>query len=108
MKASTKSRRLSATGEVENETYWKKHIELLKASDLTRKEYCSVNQVHYDRFAYWLHKGFSQPQSLVAVKFREEQAFDDQPKLLGTLVLNQGRKLLIHDHSILGWILERV
>ncbi len=97
---------VSITGELEDGSYWKKQIELLKSSNLSRKAYCRQNQVNYDRFAYWIKKGSVKPQPLIAVKLKTEEASESSPKLLCTLILNQGRKLLIHDQAALAWILE--
>lgn len=69
MKLAKKSSITSLAGEIENETYWKNHKESLKTSNLSRKEYCRLHQVNYDRFGYWINKSMNKPQPLVAICF---------------------------------------
>ncbi len=40
----------------EKKTYWQQHIEALKTSGQTRKEYCEANQINSSTLDYWCRK----------------------------------------------------
>ena len=106
MKAAELSENHLAPSTIENEIFWKRHAELHKTSGLTRKNYCSLNNVNYDRFGYWLGKFSSQSSSLVAIKLKADDASTKQTTLC-TLNLSNGRALQIHDQKTLFAILEK-
>ncbi len=37
----------------QSEDFWKKQLENLKESGLSRAQYCRENRVNYDRLGYW-------------------------------------------------------
>src|SRR5437762_2453898 len=106
MKAAALSENILERKEIEDESFWKRHAELHQASGLTRRNYCRLNNVNYDRFGYWLGKFSSQSSSLVAVKLKSENAITRQTTLC-TLNLSNGRALQIHDQQTLFTILEK-
>lgn len=42
--------------EIENRTFWQKHINAQEKSGLSKLNYCQQNEVDYERFYYWLRK----------------------------------------------------
>lgn len=92
---------------LEDEIFWKTHLESFKQSGLTRKEYCRQNNVNYDRFGYWLPKLAPRTTSLVAVQLKPETRSRTQPELC-TLALKNGHELKIHDLQALSLIIEKV
>lgn len=106
MKAAELSENILAHKAIEDEAFWKRHAELHQASGLTRKNYCLLNNVNYDRFGYWLGKFSSQSSSLVAIKLKSENVIAKQSTLC-TLTFGNGRALQIHDQQTLFAILEK-
>jgi hypothetical protein len=94
-------------GAVEDEAFWKHHIEQYKASGSARADYCRLNKLNYHRFGYWLHKnkGTQLKESLVAVKLAAEPL--SSQVLLCTLNLRCGHMLQIYEKSVLSIILEK-
>jgi len=92
---------------VENEAFWRQHATLLKASKLTRREYCRLHNVNYDRFGYWLGKLIDEISPLVSVKLKPTNESNIQT-ILCTLTLGSHRVLQIHDYHALAFILEKV
>ena len=92
---------------INNESFWKHHLELQKASGLTRAEYCRNHEINYARFGYWLSKWSCETNSLVAVKlkFPEESS---TATVHCTLNFSQGCFLKIHTIEALSYILERM
>jgi hypothetical protein len=91
----------------EDESFWRRHAELYQSSGLTRKKYCQMNNVNYDRFGYWLSKITRHSSSLVAIKLKAESAPLKQITLC-TLNFRDGRTLQIHDQQALSYILEKL
>lgn len=92
---------------IEDEAFWKNHAKLHQASGLTRVEYCRLNNVHYDRFTYWIGKQKNPPSALVAVKLKSANELST-PALLCTLDFKNGYCLKIHDKQALLAILEKL
>lgn len=92
---------------IENESFWKHHLELQKASGLTRAEYCRNHEINYARFGYWLSKWSCETSSLVAVKLKLPE---ESPGTLVHCTLNfsKGYFLKIHTIEALSYILERM
>ena len=98
---------VSPSKAVETETFWKRHYELQKASDLSRVEYCKQHDLNYDRFGYWISKwNRNQGNKLVSVKLRSTSESVEQP-ILCTLDLKSGNRLKIHDTKALSIVLEK-
>jgi hypothetical protein len=106
MKAAELSENLLAPNTIEDKAFWKRHVELYQTSGLTRKNYCRLNNVNYDRFGYWLGKFSNQSSSLVAIKLKADDVSTRQATLC-TLNLGNGRTLQIHDQQTLFAILEK-
>ncbi len=107
MKAANELSTLSPlTSVAEDESFWRRHVELHQSSGLTRKKYCRLNNVNYDRFGYWLGK-FTRQSSLVAIKLKAENIPLKQATLC-TLNFRDGRTLPIHDQQALSYILEKL
>jgi hypothetical protein len=101
---------ISTPAPIENETFWRHHIQMLKTSTLTRANYCRQNGLNYYRFGYWLKKHFlnqNQSTQLIAVKLKtpSEPAMQS---ILCTLDLNGGHSLKIHDVKALSIILDKM
>lgn len=94
------------TSTVEDELFWRRHVELHQSSGLTRRKYCRLHNVNYDRFGYWLGKFSRQSSSLVAVKLKAADISASQATLC-TLNFGNGRLLQIHDQHTLFAILEK-
>ena len=100
---------------IESEAYWKKHIEQLAVSNITRKEYCQQHDVNYDRFGYWLGRlkkpTIAAAPPLIAVKLQSTplpSIPENKPSLrLCSLELRDGRMLHIHHEQALLLLLER-
>ena len=92
----------------EGESFWKRHLELLKSSELSRVQYCREHKLNYHRFGYWLSKWSRQTSApLITVKLKPEQPFE-QKVTLCTLNLSNGRTLCIHEQQALIFILEKL
>lgn len=98
---------LASTAIIENEAFWRHHIALLTASKLTRKEYCRLNNINYDRFGYWLGKFSNQSSSLVAVKLKPTSEIKPVNALC-TLHFVSGHTLHIHDQQALAFLWEKL
>ncbi len=55
MKTSTTSTTTESAHEIENESFWKRHLKLQKESGLSRTKYCRINNLNYERFGYGIH-----------------------------------------------------
>ena len=95
---------MSAT--IENEDFWKQQLEKLKASGLSRAQYCRENGVNYDRFGYWITRLCPMPSSFLPVNVQTSNAAYPHATLC-TLEL-RGHVLKIHDISALSIVLERL
>src|SRR6266568_3040629 len=86
--------------EPEKESYWKKHIGLLKESGLTRADYCRLHKVNYHQFGYWLGKKPHKNKELIAINLTHSKVTSvaEVPIILCTLTLGNGRALQIHDY----------
>ena len=94
----------------ENEAFWKRHVEALKKSGLSRKDYSRQHNINYDRFGYWLPKLSHTPSSsLVSVQLKTQPpTVPTQIPTLCTLTLGLGRELKIYDVQALSLILEKL
>jgi hypothetical protein len=91
---------------IENKQFWKQQVEKLKASGLSRTQYCRTNSINYHRFGYWLKKLPSVSSKLVPVKLQPPEATSPNSTLC-TLEL-RGYILKIHDLSALSFVLARM
>ena len=101
------SHTLSQSKPIENEAFWRQHLNLQKSSGLSRTAYCRQHGLNYDRFGYWINKwnhGYS--DKLLPVKFKTE-INPISEVILCTLDLKNGRCLKIHDIQALAIILEK-
>jgi hypothetical protein len=97
----------SQSKSVENEAFWKKHYESLKASGVLRSVYCRQHNLNYDRFGYWINKwNNNHTDKLVAIKLKPQNSTSAH-SILCTLDLKQGHTLKIYDMQTLMLILER-
>jgi hypothetical protein len=93
---------------VEDEAYWNHHTDQQKASGLSRREYCHLNNVNYNRFDYQIRKDKEMPTSLLAVKIKPSEGSLKQVISLGTLNFSNGSYLQIHDTQALSIILKEM
>lgn len=93
---------------IENEAFWKHHLESQRTSRLSRAKYCREHQLDYDRFGYWISKWSKQSSSsLVSVKLKQTNAVVQQATLC-TLTLPTGHLLHIHGLDVLDHLLEKL
>lgn len=101
----------------EDKSFWKKHIAAFKAIGNSRKEYCKIHLLNYDRFAYWIKKlspeliTVKTPPStdrvrLLPVKMEKERTVENF-SVLCRLTLTNGAILSIYDERVLSIILSR-
>jgi hypothetical protein len=87
--------------------FWQFHIDAHQKTNMCRKSYCREQNINYDRFLYWCRKqGLSSPAKVIPVKLKEVTPTASY-SVLGTLKLNTRVSLLIHDVSVLTFLLER-
>ncbi len=90
----------------QSEDFWKKQLENLKESGLSRAQYCRENRVNYDRLGYWIKKLRPIPSTFLPIKVQET---DPPPHHTILCTLNLGSHVLkIHDISALSFVLERL
>ena len=58
---------------IENKEFWQEQLVKLKASGLSRSQYCRDNGINYDRFGYWLRRLSPVPSEFVPVKVVQTQ-----------------------------------
>jgi hypothetical protein len=91
---------------IENKEYWQEKLDRLKASGLSRSQYCRNNNINYDRFGYWLKRLSPITPTFVPVKMHVPEISISQP-LLCTIEFH-GHILKIHDSSVLSILLDRL
>ena len=91
---------------IENIDFWQRHIEQLKTSGLSRKQYCREKDVNYDRFGYWLKRIIESTSGFVPVKLKSSETPARQ-SVLCTLEL-RGGTVKVHDLSALSLLIERL
>src|SRR3990167_2250093 len=91
---------------IENKEFWQNQLEKLKASGLTRAQYCRDNGVNYDRFVYWLKQLSPASSTFVPVKLQAPEALSYTTTLC-TIEL-RGHVLKLHDMSALSFVLDRL
>lgn len=91
---------------IERNEYWQEQLDRLKASGLSRSQYCRDNSINYDRFGYWLKKLSPASPTFVPVKMQMSEISITQ-SLLCTIEL-RGHVLKIHDASVLSILLDRL
>jgi hypothetical protein len=100
----------------ENEGFWKQHQSSFLASGLSRKRYCQVNGVNYNRFNYWFKKlspispeqGSSPEKTdlLLPVHLRQAKP-EGLSTPLCTVNLKNGHSLMIYHEHALSLLLEQ-
>jgi hypothetical protein len=93
---------------IEDEVYWNHHIDQHKVSGLSKKKYCDLNSINFNRFNYCIRKNREKPSSLVAVKVKPSEKYLKQATTLCTLNFGNGSYLQIHDVQALSIILREV
>lgn len=103
------SRKQSRELPIEDESFWQHHTERHKVSGLSRKEYCRINNVNYNRFDYKTRKNNKKCSPLMAVKIKPfDSSLKQQPTTPYTLHFRNGIYLQIHDQYSLINILEKL
>lgn len=94
---------------IEDEAFWKKHIEAHAVSEMSKSAYCQVNQVDYPRFMYWSKKiaPTAEVGGLIAIKMRPAKNPLSDQTILCTLALTGGDCLHVYDERVLSVILEK-
>jgi hypothetical protein len=94
---------------IENEAFWKKHIEAHAVCTMSKSAYCQANQVDYPRFMYWSKKitPTAKVGGLIAIKMRAAKNPLSDQTVLCTLALKGGDCLHIYDERVLSVILEK-
>lgn len=91
---------------IESKEFWEQQSEKLKASGLSRSQYCRVNSINYHRFGYWLKKMPPVSPKLIPVKLQALEVTSSNSTLC-TLELH-GHILKIHDLSALSFVLTKM
>lgn len=96
--------------EIEDRTFWEKHINAQEKSDVSKLSYCRQNQVDYARFKYWIKikREGSSKKRLIAVKLKSIECKPLSAPLLCSLLLKNGITLHIHNEQALTFILDRM
>ncbi len=90
--------------------FWGTHIQSVKTSSLTAKQYCIQHALSYPTFLYWQSKQRKKSKlrraiPLIPVKINEKRTTHHA---LCTLTLPRGAHLLIHDAVILNQLIDRL
>jgi hypothetical protein len=104
----------------EDENFWRHHIAACSESPVSRASYCKQNNVDYHRLGYWTRKlssgqsesvnptnlPISKSTPLIPVQLKPliEQ---NNSAVLGSIHLNNGHVLHIHDQQALLMLLDR-
>jgi len=94
---------------IEGKAFWQYHIDQCQKTTLNRKAYCRAQKLNYNRFQYWFYKlipSLPVKQKSIPVILKPEPA-NNKPLTLCTLELGKGKRLLIHDISIVNYLLEK-
>jgi hypothetical protein len=91
---------------IENKEYWENQLGKLKASGLSRSQYCRDNDINYDRFGYWIKRLSTASSEFIPVKV----SMPDEAIPNATLCTIElcGHIIKIHDLSVLSFLLERL
>lgn len=97
------------------EAFCKQHLDLQEKSRLSRKKYCKINNINYNRFCYWVAKAKNNDDnsilnssSLIAIKVKKQATILDPAKAICALSLNNGCILKIYSLDVLTFILEKM
>ena len=92
----------------EEEHIWKQHIELYKASGLSRAAYCRKNEIIYHQFNYWYRKLVNPSVELVPIKLQATEMAPTTLSVLCSLELNNKCRLYFHDMKGIDYVLEKL
>ena len=99
---------LSELNSIENKSFWQKHYEQFKSSNLARTIYCEQNNLNYERFGYWIKRqNLKNNNKFVSVKLKSNINSITPATVLCTLDLKNGRNLKIVNEKALCLILEK-
>ena len=98
---------------LETKESFERHVELYKASKLSKAEYCKANNLRYHQFNYWVRKRAKRSTALVPVKLKPSAQHDSQylgksTKVLCILEFGRNGCLKIYDIEAMASILERI
>jgi hypothetical protein len=92
----------------EGEAFWQDHIAQYQKTKLNRRAYCREQNLSYNKFQYWFYKlrasSTAKPKA-IPVMLKQDSINYNLPALC-TLELGLGKRLLIHDRSIVNYLLE--
>lgn len=95
---------------IEGEAFWQSQMDQYQKTELNRKAYCQKHNLNYNRFQYWFYKlvGRQTPGSPKAIPVKLKNNTDQEtPRILCTLECGQGKRLLIHDLSVVSQLIAR-
>ena len=94
---------------IEDEAFWKKHMEAHAISGISKSAYCHLHKVDYPRFIYWSKKKalVNKSSALIAVKLQPATEKSSVQSALCMLTLKNGECLHIYDERVLPVILEK-
>lgn len=95
------------TSIIENKEFWEDQLGKLKASGLSRSQYCRDNGINYVRFGYWLKRLSPALSKFVPLKLQTPEAAAMPYATLCTIEF-RGHILKIHDLSALSFVIERL
>ncbi|HLF66614.1 MAG TPA: hypothetical protein VI522_03275 [Gammaproteobacteria bacterium] len=103
----------------EGRDFWKNQIARFKQTALSRKDFCRQHHLIYHRFQYWYRQFENSAASkqahpgnrLLPVTLKTSGATPSTQacdQVVGTLVLRDETRLLLHDHATLDHVLRRL
>ena len=95
---------------IEGYAFWEKQMLMFKQGKLSRKSFCLQNGLNYNRFQYWYHKleqpvRSLKPNTLLPVRLKPTLPAN---QMIGTLLLGDKNRLLIHNQQALDHVLARL
>jgi len=106
--------RQEPSSNVKDAHFWQEHIKQYQSSQLSKAAYAREHQLVHHQFAYWCRKMDKQQKpsqqaspDFIPVKLaRAEQPISSS--VLCTLELSDGHKILVHQESVLPYLLEKI
>jgi len=95
---------------IEGQAFWQSHIDQYQQAKLSRKAYCRKHKLNYNRFQYWFHKLSSQRtrhSKAIPIQLKQNAQQSTQ-RVLCTLDCGPGKRLLIHDISVVTQVMARL
>ncbi len=90
-----------------DQPYWENHLKAHLASGLNRKQYCRRHELAYHQFQYWYRRLVKPIKKTKAIPIKLTDNNVPTLQAIATLKLSTGHELMIHDKSVIEFILSR-